>query len=161
MEKEKEDLKSLVKELSDFSLSDDFDVDTKTDIAKVLWLVSLSVCYLTVISCFSSRRCNQQLRFWSNQSKRGWGWRNCTPGPCSKLLQAAMPRLFGQFWPVPRTSDSVQRRTLTIPTTKIASRLRCGLTPENNSVSQRTLALARIHQDRTLKSHLFRVEDSL
>ena len=63
MEKEKEDLKSLEKELSDFSLSDDFDVDTKTDIAKVLWLVSLSVCYLTVISCFSSRRCNQQLGF--------------------------------------------------------------------------------------------------
>ena len=57
MEKEKEDLKSLEKELSDFSLSDDFDVDTKTDIAKVLWLVSLSVCYLTVISCFSSRLC--------------------------------------------------------------------------------------------------------
>ena len=57
MEKEKEDLKSLVKELSDFSLSDDNDVDTKTDIEKVLWLVSLSVCYLTVISCFSSRRC--------------------------------------------------------------------------------------------------------
>ena len=57
MEKEKEDLKSLVKELSDFSLLDDFDVDTKTDIEKVLWLVSLSVCYLTVISCFSSRRC--------------------------------------------------------------------------------------------------------
>ena len=66
-----------------------------------------------------------------------WPLFKVTAGSDAQAVRAVLAGAqdFG-FSPAPDPND---------PSTKIASRLRCGLTPENNSVSQRTLALARIH----------------